>query len=561
MVHWRPFLGSIALFLGCFAVFPMPIVGWGFTHLPGDLIDSRFNNCILEHGYLSLILGQGDFWNAPFCFPARGVTACSDTHLGNLPIYAMFRSCRAGPERSFQLWWLSTFALTYAAGIAGARLMGLRSFGACLASAAFTFSPLMATNCGHAQLNPRYFLPLTVGFYWLFLKDAKAKHLLAAMLAWVGQMYSSFYLGYFLGLFLGAISLTSLLTHVVAWRPLILPRWYEWGKRAAVCSFALLLLWPALKPYAASDGQKFRPDPAIALVHLPQPFDWISPHPCSAMWGDIGRLRTIFFSHSKYAFFGGIGMIGAAVGAVAIAVWVFSARRRGLYRVPAAWALATFSLGLFFTGFHQNSLYELALKLPMIAGLRATSRIALMLAWPLSLLCGRWVDQWMERRPKWSTAIAISFAVFAVADVRIADNSCGRYCIDEAIDRKMRIADQLRKHPEMKCFYIFPGPMQPSLYVALTHQVDAICAGQIVGVPTINGWTGQWPLGWEPFESYSQVLEWMRENESRYPGCSEGLVFFGIPSLPEFDLQAEEFRKTHPPVPIELEKFVQGGRR
>ena len=61
-----------AVLLGGLYLVPIRAMGPCLTENPGDLIDGRFNNYVLEHGWLVLTGRQPSFWDAPFFYPSPG---------------------------------------------------------------------------------------------------------------------------------------------------------------------------------------------------------------------------------------------------------------------------------------------------------------------------------------------------------------------------------------------------------------------------------------------------------------------------------------------------------
>src|SRR6185295_11716620 len=83
-------LPLIFLLAGLYFV-PIKIFGPGFSKIPGDLGDARFNNYILEHGHKYLTGKVDRYWDAPFMYPYKNVIALSDNLLGTVPVYSAFR--------------------------------------------------------------------------------------------------------------------------------------------------------------------------------------------------------------------------------------------------------------------------------------------------------------------------------------------------------------------------------------------------------------------------------------------------------------------------------------
>jgi hypothetical protein len=74
----------VGAFLIGFVVFPIRTLGSDLSYLPGDALDNRLNNYILEHGYRYLTGRADSFWNAPFFYPLSRVTTWSDGRPGRI---------------------------------------------------------------------------------------------------------------------------------------------------------------------------------------------------------------------------------------------------------------------------------------------------------------------------------------------------------------------------------------------------------------------------------------------------------------------------------------------
>src|SRR5262245_45773462 len=61
---WHPAGWAVVAvaFLVGFANFPLRALGTNFDHLPGDAVDNRLNNYVLEHGYRYLTGHEASFW-------------------------------------------------------------------------------------------------------------------------------------------------------------------------------------------------------------------------------------------------------------------------------------------------------------------------------------------------------------------------------------------------------------------------------------------------------------------------------------------------------------------
>lgn len=193
---------NLAILQFLFSVLPLI---WGEMHyfnyysIAGDLGDSRFNMYVLEHGFRWMVGKDLAFWSAPFFYPARDVIAYSDNLLGSLPFYAVFRWMHYSRESAFQLWMIASFFLNYVLSYWVMRKFGLSMIGAIIGSYLFTFGLPVMGQVGHAQLFARFMVPIGLYFWLKFLEKKRLRDWSIALGALLWQIYMGIYTGYFLG--------------------------------------------------------------------------------------------------------------------------------------------------------------------------------------------------------------------------------------------------------------------------------------------------------------------------------------------------------------------------
>ncbi|NBG64936.1 hypothetical protein [Acidiluteibacter ferrifornacis] len=148
--------------------------GLYFEFIPGDLGDARFNNIVLEHGYLFLINKVDWFWNAHYIYPSKLVIARSDNLLGTLPIYAASRFIGFDRYTAFQLWFIVLHALNYIFCFWVVNKLFKNSIIAAIGAYVFAFGIFNIGQIYHAQIFARLMLPLIfycgiyLGFFDLY---------------------------------------------------------------------------------------------------------------------------------------------------------------------------------------------------------------------------------------------------------------------------------------------------------------------------------------------------------------------------------------------------------
>ena len=172
-------------------LFPLDILQRDLSLMPGDKGDSRLVNYILEHGHNFLTGKTTNYWDAPFMYPEKMTMAYSENLIGAVPLYSLFRLFKFDRETSFQLWFLSLFVLNFICAYwalkkwTDSRL--LSSVGAYI----FAFSIFILTHINHAQVFPRYAIPLIIYWFWNWIKN---KNLPSFYLLTLGIVYL-FYCG------------------------------------------------------------------------------------------------------------------------------------------------------------------------------------------------------------------------------------------------------------------------------------------------------------------------------------------------------------------------------
>src|SRR5438045_8764675 len=122
-------------------------------------------------------------------YPAGGMTAPSDAHIGMLPLYAAARACGLSPERAFQAHFLIACVLECAAGVWALRRLGAGAAGVAAGAYVFAFALPVVGRTQHTQLVPRFLVPPAVVFAWEFLRQPRSWRLAAAAGCVAGQMY------------------------------------------------------------------------------------------------------------------------------------------------------------------------------------------------------------------------------------------------------------------------------------------------------------------------------------------------------------------------------------
>jgi hypothetical protein len=528
-----------AAFVVGFVNFPLQVLGTQLEYLPGDPADNRLNNYILEHGYRCLTGHSADFWNAPIYYPAPGVTAWSDAHLGMLPSYAAMRAVGLSPERAFQGHFILCFVLNFAAAAWAIRRLGFGPVGVAIGAYVFSFALPLSAQLQHTQLYPRFLIPPALVFTWEFLRTPRAWRLIAAAWCIAGQVYLTVYIGYFLTLF---IALASLLTIVcfprqLPWRELMLPNRREMLIRVTGVVFAgLAVLW--LVKHHRVGGSEV--DSEHVKYFAPKPKAWLTP-PSNALacidLADWIQPGTGMHNSDEQQLCPGIIPLTAIVLGTLVVVW--PRRFGGKASVVAICALTALLIGLLFTRFGDTWYYERIAKLPGARGIRAIGRVVLVLLFPAAVVMAAGADLLFRAAARAGRTPAVVAAVLLLV-VTMADQWLSRAegehavgwvpmrCeLDNCLDAQAHITEAIRSQSNPRLLYAFPTAIPGGL---LAVQVAAMRSSQDCGIPCVNGWSGHAPKGWDYFANRQDVLRWLNETNHVPPELTSGLVFVGEPS-------------------------------
>ncbi len=153
---------AAAVYLGLTLVYLRPIWRLAGSHLTPDPGDPVFVLDLLKWGVHQARLGFPNFWNAPFFYPTRGVTALSDNLLGPALAAASLRAIDPNPLLAYNLIFAASFVLSGWSVFYVLRRSGSAPLAALLGGAIFAFSPFRWDQLSHLQLLLAGLVPLVL---------------------------------------------------------------------------------------------------------------------------------------------------------------------------------------------------------------------------------------------------------------------------------------------------------------------------------------------------------------------------------------------------------------
>lgn len=461
----------------------------GFTAVPGDMGDARFNSIVLEHVYQWLRGNATSLWSPSFFYPYPDALAFSDNHFGSVWIYALARLAHLPRELAFDWWFCIGELLTFFTCSYVARRFGFGWFAAAVAAFVFTFSLPSLAQEGHAQLIYRFAIPLAVLECWRMLETRRLNRL-PQLGIWVAlQFFCSIYLGLFLVMFIGSMLVADFLDKTPRSSA---PAQSHPGHRLYQLSWWVVaaLLWAGLlcmlaKYHAVAHEYAFgRSTDEIASM-LPRIGSYfIADHSGATAW--MGSwVHRIPMRNEHQLFFG----LGASILAVVGFLAGRQAPRWSRLARLFTWVLlillaVTLSVG-------GLSLYRWVMVLPGFNSIRAVTRVCLLMLLAVAWLAAIGVEEMLRRFPQRYVTIAVSIVL--LLSIEVVCYQTMHVPISQWRDRISSLRAEWVSVRDGKKPILFAWGTAGDPFHGLYRELDAMMLAQDEGVPTVNGYSGNLP--------------------------------------------------------------------
>lgn len=475
-----------------------------FENIPGDKVDTWYNHYMLEHSYRWL---RGDtlhtsFWDPPFFYPEKNVAAYSDILIGVAPYYWIWRSIGSDPGTAYQLWLITIIGLNYGALYVLLRhALKLRTFPSTIGAYIFACGGPVISQTGHPQLLPQFYA--VVGIMALIQlhanKDYKTKKrqrriLIGAVFgSIVLQLYSGFYSGWFFtfGLCIALLWIIAVKEYRNEFKKFIKSEW----KTISICmAIAVIVLYPMTHHYldvARMFG--YRGFLTISSM-LPTTASYFYHGPQSLVYGwtvEKNILTPPTMEHEQRIGIGIVSMIGALIG--------LGITRNTIIRILSLTTITIIILSFKFSDVFTfwSLVYYI---IPGAQAIRAVSRIGLLLLIPAGIGIALTFDTALAQNPtrkKYIAAVIVAALIMA-EQVRTLKS----YSKIEARNEVKAITQQI----DTTCDAFFYSHATETQITNQTEnerlamwgaQLHAMWASMESGVPTLNGYSGHDPGGWQ----------------------------------------------------------------
>lgn len=512
-MRWRRRLVSFLIpcmvgLIGLVTTF-QPILASRLHRLTGDPGDTRFNEYMLEHswGWLTGNPVHRDFWSPGFFYPTEMVATFSDLMVSFALPYWVARFAGLQPDNAMGAWVLATGIANYITAYWLLRKGWRVSFWAgSLGGYLIAFGVSRIQQLCHPQLFPAYYLlgaslALCLYFSKLPVAEAEADHIDAdrgARRGWmalfflcvIAQPYGGFYMAYFFGftlvIALGvAMANADMRTHLRS-------ACRRDGRFLILCGMVgMALLYPlGVRYYATARALEPRDWGGILVYSLPRAHTWLFVSEGSVWYAWMSRCflwRDLPFGPEVEV---GIGLVTT----VAAGFGIWWGRHRPAARLMAWTVLAVLVVVTqWWDGF---ALWRIVFTLaPGAAAIRVLSRIGVLLLIPaglgLALLLDGLAQTRLARLP--GVVLALLLAGVCCAEQAIHLHT---FDADAAHERVSRI--KAKVDGERAAFLVTTEESRDDYFCL---HLDAMWASSELGIPTLNGYSGNSPNAWDFWEN------------------------------------------------------------
>ncbi len=504
----------LCLLLGLFFI-TGNILGLRLEFLPGDFIDGRFNNYILEHGYSYLSGNLSSFWNAPFLYPEKEVITLSDNLLGTVPIYGIYRLFGVPYDTSFQLWTITITVLNFISCAVLLQYLFKNHYASALGAFVFAFSMALQSQVGHAQTFPRFAIPLSILVLLIFFTKQRPIYFFIALLLWVYQMYCGIYLGLMLVILIVIMMLVNYISNSGIYHKLIKNKiWLSQIISAFVIN--VLVLLPLMLPYLERAKQGGLHNYESVRDSLVTPLSFFFSWNGSYFWDFLNGTcinYPAYWDHEIFA--GGITTLAIIVLFGRALYLKFFIKNVDKIVNPHYQTLFWAAIALFFVfmRFGNYSLYQLVFQLPGFGAMRALQRIINVELVFYSIALAYLLSNFLNFSSIKNTILFVILAALLTLDNYVYQENTHHRFKHESHNRVEQLKLKMHNLPNWTIVSYEPDSMNSA---PMDYQLDAMLASQQLKLFCINGYTGNSPNNYSPYwvkPNKESRLYWLQDKQ------------------------------------------------
>jgi hypothetical protein len=494
------------------------IRGWILNgKLTGDNGDARATLILWEH-WSSFYAGDENLRDLNIFFPSKSLLGASDPAFIPGTLYTLFRSLSFSIPMSFQF----TILLLSFLGYLGFGFVSLNLFQQKIYQVSFLILIILSyqvnTQSGHPQTYNYLLISwLVVACIWLHKKRSmKLASYLLLLLPWMIAI-SALYAFIFVWI-IAFLSIANYLLFIKGSRENLSSKLQTlvdfWRSRKTSFIFLILLktglIWLTLYiywPYRNESGFSN----AFGL-YSPRFFDVFNQSTLAQ--GPIKNFFVFFRLDTSPTFERAMGfsLISLLI-LLTFQIWSYRSKIRNSPIRFLSIVLFIQLLLIPITDDRGQSLWQIAIKFPIISSVRVPSRIWIFAGFILAYLIVDSIRLMLQRysENKHVMVAALVFAILIISEYRQPWAFLEKKSVESIMN-----SSTSKKILEMNCiaFYLAPPP-DVSQEVAAEYQIEGMLIATSTGIPSINGYTSIPPKGWPQTGNWGranldQVKAWIR---------------------------------------------------
>ena len=462
--------------------------GLPYGQLPTAVTDVKFNIYVLENGFRWLSR-ETSLWNPSFFWPNKGMAGLSDLHLGSLFLYSIPRFMGVGRFHSMQIWMISGVILSSCSSYVVARLLKFGVFSSCVCALVYASSLPIAAQVGHAQLLQRWAAPWALLCVLPFPSIAwtRIDRFLVFVIATCVQYLCN------PGLAIGLIAVSGII--LVSGRLMQL-RLKPVGGKVKHTYTAFLFLSSIILFLASA---------YVSLRYFQVKSEYGLSRSSGEIWDYSPVLKSLLISdYSKYwklisyQIFvdGGRFEMNLFVGVVVCFLFVVGFGNPLIFSKKVGFVLLASIVITFLliVRFGDSSMYIVLSRVPGLDSMRAPARFWLIVLLPIGLISAQGMEFVLRNRVR---HIASSFvlALIVLECLFINTNSISKHDFEYSVEKlQILVQEKISESGRggIESFVVVESPNFGNFV-----DTDAMLVSQELGLPTLNGYSGFTPSGYQ----------------------------------------------------------------
>lgn len=522
----------------CEWLFFRNVIGTGRGALIGDRGDGRLTTLLTEHWW-NFFNGQEKFSEIAMFYPQKEVIGYTDLFLGYGIMHSILRLTGLNMFVSYK--W--TIVLTHVLGTVSMyyllkKKLRISTLWSLFGTIAFCFSDTLARNLGHTQLGAVAYLPLLCIFIIGFIDNIRTRHkrniYAYCLIGWLVLLtYTSWYMACFTGLFclmLFGVYCICLKSNGIKVVPLFGQTIKTVGRDIIGYSiFAGLLYIPFIRIYIpilkSTAGYSYD----LCTAFMPEFIDIINVSEGNFLLGWF--IKYLELSSRGYSTEVAEGF-SIVLLFMFFLTWLLLYKRklidkeeeRDTYKILVLSAVyITIAVGMLCVirlSANGVSFWLLVYTLvPVVRSMRAIARFYLWLSFPMSVVTAYLANKYLlfDRKHLQGFVCVSAIVLVFLSNINRTGVSQSWNYPDE-----LKFVSSVSAPPEeVECFYIIDSidsEQKNGLFSNVKRQVDAFEIATVHSLKTINGYSGQFPDGWDGINNiYSKRYEnnvfwWIDDN-------------------------------------------------